>query len=457
MKEKQVKPKRNHLPHFGRRTAVWTTYAASNGMEALLLGYMSFYLTDSVLMAAGTVGVIIALSRVFDGISDVIAGFIIDRTNTRWGKARPYSIFSLVMWAAAVLLFSVPEMSNTGKIIYVFIMYNLADTVSRTMLFASESVHCKRAFNSDEQLDVVGVAGLVAGIVNMVVGVVMPLLINSVGQTKEGWTIIALCLAIPGGIMGTLKLFLLPELDMKEVLEKKKEQHVSVKESVVALLHNKYILLFLVVGVARYIITGMAMHTYYFTYIVGNLDLYSVVSMVGLLSMVVMPFIPALTRKLGIRKFATIFLFAGAVAYVSVYAAPTNIILLAVSSAVTLLAGLPVSMLENLVAIQCMKYSEWREGKKIEGVIASMNGVSHKVGQAIGAMLVGFLLQMSGYDGALAVQSGAASNMIIFLYVGLPAILMLISAICMNGYRLEDKLDTIEAELAARRETVSNG
>ena len=451
MKAKKEKAKNNHLPHYGRRAAVWTTYAASNGMEALLLGYMSFYLTDSVLMAAATVGTIIALSRVFDGVSDVIAGFIIDRTNSRWGKARPYSIFSLVMWVAAVLLFSVPEMSNTGKIIYVFIMYNLADTVSRTMLFASESVHCKRAFNPDEQLDVVGIAGLIAGIVNMVVGIVMPLLINSVGKTKEGWTIIALCLAIPGGVMGVLKLFFLPELDVQEVLEKKQEHRLSVKESVTALLHNKYILLFLVVGMMRYIIMGMSMHTYYFTYIVGNLDLYSVVSMVGLLSMVVMPFIPALTRKLGIRKFASIFLFAGAVAYAAVYAAPTNIILLAISSAITLLSGLPVSMLENLVAIQCMKYSEWKDGKQIEGVISSMNGVSHKVGQAIGAMLVGFLLSSSGYNGALEVQGPAAAEMIKFLYIGLPAILTLISSLCMRGYRLEDKLDTIEADLAARK------
>ena len=88
MKAKKEKTKNNHLPHYGRRAAVWTTYAASNGMEALLLGYMSFYLTDSVLMAAATVGTIIALSRVFDGVSDVIAGFIIDRTNSRWGKSR---------------------------------------------------------------------------------------------------------------------------------------------------------------------------------------------------------------------------------------------------------------------------------------------------------------------------------------------------------------------------------
>ncbi|MBQ7993570.1 MAG: MFS transporter, partial [Solobacterium sp.] len=100
---------------------------------------------------------------------------------------------------------------------------------------------------------------------------------------------------------------------------------------------------------------------------------------------------------------------------------------------------------------QCMKYSEWKDGVQIEGVISSMNGVSHKVGQAIGAMLVGFLLSASGYNGELEVQGAAASEMIKFLYIGLPAILTLIASLCMRGYRLEDKLDTIEADLAARK------
>ena len=67
-------------------------------------------------------------------------------------------------------------------------------------------------------------------------------------------------------------------------------------------------------------------------------------------------------------------------------------------------------MLENLVAIQCMKYTEWKDGKLIEVVISSMNGVSHKVGQALGAMLVGFLLSASGYNGALEVQDWPSRN-----------------------------------------------
>lgn len=454
MKKKQSKAKHNHLPHYGRRAAVWTAYVGSNGMEALLLGYMSFYLTDSVMMAAGTVGVIIALSRVFDGISDVIAGFIIDRTTTRWGKARPYSIFSLLMWASAVALFSVPDISDIGKIIYVFIMYNMADTVSRTMLFSSESVHYKLSFNSDEQLDIIGISGLIAGIVNMVVSIIMPILINSVGQTKEGWTIIALVLAIPGGVMGVLKLFFLPELDVQEVLEQKKAKRLSIMQSVKVLLHNKYIMLFLLVGVLRMVVQGMAMSTYYFKYIVGNLDLLSITSMFGLLSMVIMPLIPTLTRKMGMKNFMSVFMFAGAVAYAAVLITPANIIVLSICSAVTLLSSLPINMLENVVAIQCMKYSEWKDHVQIDGLIASMNGLSKKIGQAAGAMLVGLLLSASGYNGSLAVQPDSALNMIKFLYCTLPAILALASAFFLRFYKLEEKMPQIEAELATRKDLV---
>ena len=87
-----------------------------------------------------------------------------------------------------------------------------------------------------------------------------------------------------------------------------------------------------------------------------------------------------------------------------------------------------------------------------EYTVIDTDSFGRSVQAEIGAMLVGFLLSSSGYDGALTVQSEAATSMIKFLYIGLPAILTLISAIVMNAYKLDEMMPQIEADLAARKE-----
>lgn len=451
MGETKTKTKKNHLPGYGRKLFGMTGGTISFGAQSLLMGYMTFYLTDSVLMSAATVGMIIGASRIFDGVSDIIAGFIVNRTNTRWGKARPYSLFTLMMWAATVMVFSVPDWSTTGKIVYVLIMYNLSETVARTLMTAAGAVHTKRAFNSDEQLDIVGISGMVAGIVNMVIAILIPMLIGTVGQTKEGWTIIAIVFAIPSAVMGLMQFFLVPELDVKDVLAKKAEDRMPIKESVKLLFKNRFIFIYLLASFLRNIVQGMAMQTFYFKYVVGNIELLSIVSMVGILAIFIMPFIPTLTRKFGVRNFISLFLLISAIGHISILISPQSMIVLSISSMLVMLGGLPISMLGNVVTIQCMKYTEWKEGKVIDGIIASMNSVSLKVGMAVGAIIVGALLSFGGYDGRLDVQPVEALNMIKFLYIGLPAILTIGAAIGMRFFTLENLMPQIDAELEARR------
>ena len=187
MKREKAKTKKNRLPHFPSRSLAWTGYVTSSGVQSLVMGYLTFYLTENVMLSAAIVSAIIASARVFDGISDIIAGLIIDKTHTKIGKARPYSIFTLLMWLFTVLVFSVPGTSTAGKVIYVAVFYNLSESISRTMLYASENVHYKMSFNSEEQLDVVGITGLIGGIANMLVAIVIPQLISNYGVQKKRW------------------------------------------------------------------------------------------------------------------------------------------------------------------------------------------------------------------------------------------------------------------------------
>lgn len=101
-------------------------------MSAFLL----FYYTDYVHVNAATIGTIMLLSRVFDGVTDLIMGVIVDRTKSRFGKCRSWILRMAIPFAlAGILLFSVPSgLGETSKLVYIFITYNLVSSVVYTAI-----------------------------------------------------------------------------------------------------------------------------------------------------------------------------------------------------------------------------------------------------------------------------------------------------------------------------------
>lgn len=104
---------------------------SSNIMYSAMAAFLLFYYTDVVGVSAAAVGIIMMCSRIFDGISDLIMGVIIDRTKSPFGKARIWILWLVISYAiGTALLFSVPVgWSETAKLIYIFFSYNLAFTV----------------------------------------------------------------------------------------------------------------------------------------------------------------------------------------------------------------------------------------------------------------------------------------------------------------------------------------
>ena len=104
-----------------------------------------------------------------------------------------------------------------------------------------------------------------------------------------------------------------------------------------------------------------------------------------------------------------------------------------------------------MFVIDCMKYTEWKEGKKAEGILAACTSLAQKIGAAIAMFLTGAVLQAFGYFGGQAVQSQSALNAIYGMYIILPIIIMAGAFICMYCYKLDNKLSQIEEELEERR------
>ena len=107
-----------------------------NIIYSAMSSFLLFYYTDYVHVSAGVIGTIMLLSRVFDGITDLIMGIIVDRTKSRFGKCRPWILRMAIPFAlAGILLFTVPSgLGNTAKFAYIFITYNLVSSVIYTAI-----------------------------------------------------------------------------------------------------------------------------------------------------------------------------------------------------------------------------------------------------------------------------------------------------------------------------------
>ncbi|WP_337624394.1 MFS transporter, partial [Mitsuokella jalaludinii] len=96
---------------------------------------LTFFYTDYAGVEPTTVGLVFLLSRIFDGVSDLIMGFVVERTNSKWGKSRPWILWSSIPFCISiVLIYTVPQGSDFMKFVYLFITYNFCNTVCYTAL-----------------------------------------------------------------------------------------------------------------------------------------------------------------------------------------------------------------------------------------------------------------------------------------------------------------------------------
>lgn len=103
--------------------------AASNIVFQVVMGFLLYFYTDVFGISAAAVGTLFLVVRIFDAITDPVMGGIADRTNTKWGKYRPYLLwFAIPYGLLAVLAFTTPDFSATGKLIYAYITYTLLMT-----------------------------------------------------------------------------------------------------------------------------------------------------------------------------------------------------------------------------------------------------------------------------------------------------------------------------------------
>lgn len=424
----------------------------SNGFWGILGGYLTYYLTQSVLLSTASVGGILMASKIFDGFTDLIAGYIIEKTDSKWGKGRPYSLFASVAWIFIIMIFAVPSFfSTTAKLVYVFVCYTLINSVSLTFFNCSDQVYMLRAMPDEkDKSSTLAVGGVIVTYGSTIFTIAMPVIITSLCATKQGWTVLALAIGIPSMILASLRFFFVKEISKIEgtatPTEKKK---ISVKDMVAHIFHNKYVLICLGLVFFYYLNQNLStvVQSYYFTYNVGNLNLLSLISATTLITPIFLMFIPKMLEKWGKTKVLKMGLLCNLIACIVRAFAPLNLVVYAVTSVVCSFGTLPMVYFIGLLLMDCMDYGEWKRGYRVESAYSAVSSARQKISAGVASGIAGLVMSVTGFISGAESQSMEALQGIKALTIYAPIIVgaVLLALICM--YNLDDKMDEIKKAL----------
>lgn len=441
----------------------WATRAVSLAINVVFLMQINYYCTNALKLDATITGFVLLASKIFDGVTDLFAGILIDKTKTKWGKARPYELAIIGVWLCSILLFSTPQFGQTGKYIWLFCMFSLVNSVFATLLNTADAVYLGRALKSDiDRTKLMSINGVLVMVLSAIISILLPTLIvtfaGETGSDPHGWTIISLLIGVPLGLIGLGRFLFIKERPM-EVSEGDAAPQVTVKDIVKTIGGNKYIIILGIATLIANIITNVnsGVQNYYFTYVYGDLTAASTVGMISLITPFLLLLFPMLMQKVSLSKLNMIGIVMGIIGNIIKALGPINMGMLMLGNVVSSVGLMPLSLLGSIFCIECMDFGEWKNGTRIEGAYSSINGFAAKVGSGLASALVGIIMGATGFNAELAAQPGSALVAMKSLYSILPAIAFVIMFFVFMGYnKLGDQLPTIRAELEAKRAAAEN-
>jgi GPH family glycoside/pentoside/hexuronide:cation symporter len=431
---------------------IWSISHAPISVSMVLLMQITFYATEVVGLSPALVGAILMGTKFLDAGTDLVAGYIVDRTNTRWGKGRPFHLFVIPLWISIILLFSTPDFGTAGKAVWVAVMYSIAMSICYTMLMASGGVYLKRSLSgSERQGKVLAVSGVVIMFIAAICSILLPQLMTRWGSMPGGWSRIGLVYGLPMIVLGSIRFFLIKET--VDTSEEDKQHKLGLVESIGLVFKNKYAVVMAVVAVidnvAKNVSTIAA--AYYFTYVIGNLGAMSLISAFGIVAPLVLLLFPLAQRTIGGMNFVRINVAVAAAGYAALFFAGTNLPAVIATVVIGSIGINCLSMISAVFIIQTTDYGEWHTRKRVEGMLFAFNSFASKVGSGLASLIAGGVMMLGGYVAQAETQTPRALMSIRLTYALIPAVCCLGVVIALRAFDLEKKLPEIMKGLEARK------
>ena len=429
---------------------------AGNMVYAFLSSFVMLYLTNTVGLNPGIIGTLIMVSKLFDGVSDIFFGTMIDKTKSKLGKARPWMLYAYIGCAVTLVAnFAIPaSLGRTAQYAWFFIAYTMLNAVfftANNIAYASLVTFCTR--NSKERVEMGSFRFIFAFSPSLIIQSVTVQFVRALGNGASAWKTVAIIYAVIGLIVNTISVFSIKELPEEELAkDKDQEEKYSLIEAAKLLVSNKYYLMICGTYVCQQIYTAMLnMGIYYMIYILKNEDLYSVFSWaINIPVIIAMCITPMLVERMkGLYRMNLAGYILGTAGRVGVIIAGYmgSVPLMIAFTAVAALGMAPWQGDMGAVVASCSEYTWLTKGKHIDGTMYSCTSFGTKIGGGIGVALCGWLLDISGFVKTSAVQPTSCINMLHVMYLWIPMLLSLCITFIMSRMNVEGANEKLRAQM----------
>lgn len=432
-----------------------------NVVYAFLTFFVMIYLTDSIGLNSGIIGTLMAVAKIFDGISDVIFGSLIDKTHTKMGKARPWMLWPY--FGCGVCLFAIFAIPTSwGKVaqytffLIFYVMLNAGFYTANNIAYSALTALVTK--NENERVQLGSIRFVFAFTTSTIIQAITFGLVDYFGNDAAAWKIVALIYVIIGIISNTISVLSLKELPEEENNTKKETsapaEKYSLREAVGLLIKNKYYLLILGIYLLTQLYSAFTgVGTFYMTYVLGDANLLGKFATALNIPMIIgLLLVPTVVAKLGgmYRINYSGYIIATVARFLVIVAAYMDSIpMMLAFTAVASLGMCPLQGDLNAVIASASDYTYLTTGKRIDGTMYSCTSLGVKLGGGLGTAVSGWLLAASGYiKGGAVAQPDSVITMLNVMYLWLPAIFCALVTFLLIQLNVEKANQTI---LASRK------
>ena len=427
---------------------------AGNVVYAFLSSFVMIYLTNTVGLNSGIVGTLIAVSKLFDGVTDVFFGSMIDKTKTKMGKARPWMLGGYIGCAITLAaIFAIPEdMGKTAQYAWFFIAYTLLNAVFYTANnIAYSALTSLVTKNSRERVEMGSYRFIFAFSTSLIIQSVTIGFVDWMGGGARGWKWVAIIYAVIGLVVNTISALSVKELPEEELEQTESlDETYSLLDAAKLLFTNKYYVMICITYILQQIYTAMLnMGIYYMSYVLFNEDLYGVFSWaINIPLIIALVITPALVTKLkGMYKLNFAGYIIGTVgrALVVVAGYMGSVPLMLLFTAVAAFGMGPWQGDMNAVIASCSEYTYLTKKKRVDGTMYSCTSFGIKLGGGLGTAITGWLLAFSNFDEELVIQPDSCIEMLHIMYLWIPLVISLLITFVMSKMNVEKANEKLRA------------
>lgn len=420
---------------------------------SVLTGQMTYFYTNEVGMAAAAVGTVLLVAKIVDAITDLIMGKIVDNTNSKYGKARPWLLRMIIpVMVALVILFTVPKANEGIQLGYALLTNIFVSAICYTAIAVPFYTMMAYKTKSSEEKGKMGTYRSAVGYaIGVALGIGLIPITDALGGDQAAWVKFAVIMAILSGIGLFIAFKGSKELYAGDEQEQAKERSVSIFKGLGMLLRNTYWIKITVFGVCMNIMYAMIMAApiYYAQCIVEDPGFYSIINTVNIIPSVIgFLTVGILIKKFGLARTAKYASIIGIVGCIVRCIFPDNVPVALIFGSVVMYATIPLISVLPAMVLNTAEVNMKNYGVRITGMTNASNSFVGKIGSGVGSAAMGWVLAAGGFD---AVAAGGAitesvKTAVYALNIYIPLAMFVIMLIILAKYDLEDKLPAMMAE-----------